>query len=65
MLCKGLNFIDEICTKYKTLKNMFFPKISITLEINNIENKALKNLIKTIEDLEIKTIKQTKNQVVL
>ena len=52
------NFIEEICAKYKLSKNISSSKISLVLEINSIDAKTLKNLLKSIKQLEIKTIRE-------
>ena len=54
------NFVEEICAKHSLSKEIPASKISVILEINSIDNKALKRLLKTINQLEIKTIHEIK-----
>ena len=52
------NFIDDLYTKHGLSKTASTPKISLVFEINNIDDKALKILLKTLNQLEIKTIQK-------
>ena len=47
------DFIEEI---HKPKQNIPVSKISIVLDINNIDNESLNRLLKTIKQLEIKAI---------
>jgi len=53
------NFIEEICAKHG--KNIFSPKTSFVLEINNIDTKTLRILLETIKQLGIKTIREVRD----
>ena len=54
------NFVEEVCAVHKLSKDIFPSKISFTLEIDSMDNKTLKSLLKTIKQLEIKTIREKK-----
>jgi len=55
------NFVEEICAIYKLSEDTSSSKISFVLEVNSINNKTLKSLLKTIKQLEIKTIREMKD----
>ena len=50
------DFVGEVYKKHGLSKDVFNHKISIILEINNVDDKTLKKLLNTIKQLEIKTI---------
>ncbi|MCL2130834.1 MAG: hypothetical protein FWH36_00035 [Lentimicrobiaceae bacterium] len=52
------NFVEDVCTKHEHFKEMFVPKISVTLEINTIDAETLKTLLNTLQKLEITTIRK-------
>ena len=54
------NFVEEICSKHGVSKDMSSSKISFVLEINNMNAKSLKIFLKTIKQLEIKTVREEK-----
>ena len=54
------DFVKEICDKHKFSENIPSSKISLVLEINSMNDKTLKSLLKAIKQLEIKTIHETK-----
>ena len=54
------NFVEEICAKHEFFKEVHSSKISLVLEINSIDTKTLKSLLKTIKQLEIKMIRERK-----
>jgi len=55
------NFVEEVCARHELPKNISASKISIILEINLMDNEALKSLFKTMKQLGIKTIREIKN----
>ena len=52
------NFVEEICTLYELPEDIPSSRISFVLEINSMDAKALKTFLKTIKQLEIKTIRE-------
>ena len=60
-ISKALNhdFVKESYTRHGLSKDIVVPKVSIVLEIDNIDNKTLKKLLEVIKQLEIKTIHQS------
>jgi len=57
------NFVEEICAKQKAIKNICSSKISLIFEINSIDAKTLKRLLKMIKQLEIRAISLKKNNL--
>ena len=54
------DFVKEIYAKHKLPEDISSSKISLVLEINSMNDKTLKSLLKTIKQLEIRTIRKTK-----
>jgi len=55
------DFIDEICINHGFAKDQPSSKISLVLEINNIDAKVLNSFVKSINKMEITTIREIKS----
>jgi len=54
------DFVKEVCDKHKLPENISSSKISLVLEINSMNEKILKSLLKMIKKLEVRTIREVK-----
>jgi len=57
------NFVEEICAKQDFSVNMSCSKISLVLDIKNIDAQTVKMLLKIIKQLEKSTVHKTKNSL--
>ena len=55
------NFVEEICAKYGFSEDIPSSTVSVVLEINSMDNKTLKHLLKVIKQLDIKEIPEIEN----
>ena len=53
------DFLEEVYKKHRVSKDNFKHKISIVLEINNIDDKILKKLLKAIKSMEVNLLRNT------
>ena len=54
------NFVEEVCAIHEFYKNIFPSKVCFTLEIDSMDNNALKVFLKMIKQLNIKMIREKK-----
>ena len=55
------NFVEEICNQQRLTKDISSSKVSFVFEINNMDAQSLKMFLKTIKQLEVKTIREEKD----
>jgi len=55
------NFVEEVCTIYEFSKDMSPSKISFVLEINSVDDKAMKSFLKMMKQLDIKMVREVKD----
>jgi transcriptional regulator with XRE-family HTH domain len=52
------NFVEEICLKHEFIQNMPSAKISLVLEIKNMDAQTAETFLNVLKQLEIKTIQE-------
>ena len=52
------NFVEELIVEYGFSKEIPSSKVSLILEINNMDDKMLNKLLKTIKQLDIKGVRE-------
>ena len=55
------DFVEEVCAKHEFSKDLHPSKVYFVLEIHSMDDKLLENLLKTIKQMEIKTIREIRN----
>ena len=51
------DFVAELCAQYGVAKDIPSSKVFLTLEINSMDAKMLNKLLRSIKQLEVKTVR--------